>query len=87
MGAPDTDTDKRDEPAAFALMAAVAAAMLVANSPLGANYQQLLAFDLTLGLAPLALTKSELAPCARCFPAHGYRLHHEPVSESAGLSR
>jgi NhaA family Na+:H+ antiporter len=60
MGAPDNDANKRDKLAAFALMAAVAVAMLVANSPLGANYQQLLAFDLTLGLAPLALTKSVL---------------------------
>jgi NhaA family Na+:H+ antiporter len=60
MGAPGTDTNKSDKPAAFALMAAVAAAMLVANSSLGANYQQLLSFDLSLGLAPLALTKSVL---------------------------
>jgi NhaA family Na+:H+ antiporter len=35
-------------------------AMILANSPLGPAYQQLLAHDLTLGIAPLALTKSVL---------------------------
>ena len=34
--------------------------MIMANSPLGPAYQQLLAHDLTLGIAPLALTKSVL---------------------------
>jgi Na+:H+ antiporter, NhaA family len=53
-------TNKSDTPAAIALMIAVALAMLVANSRLGPGYQQLLAHDLTIGLAPLALTKSVL---------------------------
>src|SRR5262245_17814113 len=58
MGAPDTN--KRDTTAAFALMGAVVAAMLVANSPLGDHYQQLLLRPLTVGMAPLALTKTVL---------------------------
>src|SRR6187397_1663425 len=53
-------TDKSDTPAALALMVAVVLAMILANSPLGPAYQQLLAHDLMLGIAPLALTKSVL---------------------------
>jgi NhaA family Na+:H+ antiporter len=56
MGAPN----KNDTPAALALMLAVVLAMLVANSPLGAGYQQLLAHHLALGIEPLALTKTVL---------------------------
>ena len=52
--------NKSDTPAAVALMLAVVLAMLVANSPLGPGYQRLLALDLTLGIVPLALTKSVL---------------------------
>ena len=59
MAAP-VDTNKRDTFAAFALMVAVGAAMLIANSPLGANYTELLLRDLTIGIAPLALTKNVL---------------------------
>ncbi|HET9474045.1 MAG TPA: Na+/H+ antiporter NhaA [Steroidobacteraceae bacterium] len=53
-------TGSRDTPAAFALMAAVAVAMLVANSPLGANYVELLLRPVMVGVAPLALTKTVL---------------------------
>ena len=52
--------NKRDTPAAFALLIAVAAALALANSPLGANYSELLLRPVTLGLAPLALTKDLL---------------------------
>jgi NhaA family Na+:H+ antiporter len=41
-------------------MLAVVAAMLLANSPLGPAYQAWLAHELTIGIAPLALTKSVL---------------------------
>jgi len=50
----------RDTPAAFALMAAVTAAMLIANSPLGPNYAELLLRPVTIGIVPLALTKNVL---------------------------
>ena len=53
-------TNKNDTRAALALMVAVVLAMLLANSPLGPAYQALLAHDLMLGIAPLALTKSVL---------------------------
>jgi Na+:H+ antiporter, NhaA family len=53
-------TASRDTPAAFALMAAVAAAMLVANSSLSTNYVELLLRPVTVGIAPLALTKTVL---------------------------
>ena len=53
-------TNKQDTTAAIALMIAVALAMLLANSPLGAGYRDLLAHDLTIGIAPLALTKNVL---------------------------
>jgi NhaA family Na+:H+ antiporter len=53
-------TNKSDIPAALALMVAVVLAMILANSPLGAGYRQVLAHHLTLGVAPLALTKSVL---------------------------
>jgi NhaA family Na+:H+ antiporter len=52
--------NKSDTPAALALMLAVALAMLLANSPLGPAYRELLAYDLKLGLGPLALTKTVL---------------------------
>jgi Na+:H+ antiporter, NhaA family len=54
------DTNKRDTFAAFALMVAVAAALALANSPLGDNYAELLLRPVTLGIAPLALTKTVL---------------------------
>jgi Na+:H+ antiporter, NhaA family len=41
-------------------MAAVLLAMLVANSPFGTNYRELLVAKLTVGIAPLALTKTVL---------------------------
>ena len=53
-------SNKSDKPAALALMLAVVLAMVLANSPLGAAYQQLLARDLAIGIAPLTLTKSVL---------------------------
>jgi NhaA family Na+:H+ antiporter len=53
-------SNKRDTLAAYALLAAVALAMLLANSPLGARYQAVLLGSLTLGIAPLALTKDVL---------------------------
>src|ERR1044072_5792701 len=53
-------TDKTDTSAALGLMVAVMLAMVLANSPAGAAYQALLAHDLTLGVAPLALTKTVL---------------------------
>jgi len=53
-------SDKRDRLAAYALLAAVVLAMLLANSPLGARYQAVLLGSLTLGIAPLALTKDVL---------------------------
>jgi NhaA family Na+:H+ antiporter len=59
MAAP-TDTNKRDKLAAFALMGAVLLAMAVANSAAGANYQELLLRPVTIGIAPLALTKDLL---------------------------
>jgi NhaA family Na+:H+ antiporter len=59
MAAP-TDSNKRDKLAAFALMGAVLLAMAVANSAAGANYQELLLRPVTLGIAPLALTKDLL---------------------------
>jgi len=59
MAAP-TDTNKRDRLAAFALMGAVLLAMGIANSAAGANYQELLLRPVTLGIAPLALTKDLL---------------------------
>jgi NhaA family Na+:H+ antiporter len=55
-----TDINKRDKLAALALMAAVLLAMAVANSAVGANYQELLLRPITLGIAPLALTKNLL---------------------------
>ena len=42
-------------------MAAVAAAMLVANSPLSSNYAELLLRPVMVGIAPLALTKTRVA--------------------------
>ena len=57
---PDADLIKRDTFAAFALMAAVVLAMLIANSPLGDGYQELLLKPLSLGIAPLQLTKTVL---------------------------
>jgi NhaA family Na+:H+ antiporter len=54
------DLNKRDRFAAFALMAAVALAMLIANSPLGDAYQRLLLQPVALGIAPLQLTKTVL---------------------------
>jgi len=59
MAAP-TDTLKRDRLAAFALMGAVLLAMAIANSPAGANYQRLLLQPVTIGIAPLVLTKDLL---------------------------
>jgi NhaA family Na+:H+ antiporter len=53
-------TDRNDTLAALGLMVAVVLAMALANSPLGGAYQALLAHDLTLGIAPLALTKTVL---------------------------
>src|ERR1044072_1966516 len=53
-------TNKNDTSAALGLMVAVVLAMVLANSPPGAAYQALLAHDLTLGIAPLALTKTVL---------------------------
>jgi NhaA family Na+:H+ antiporter len=53
-------TNKSDIPAALALMVAVVLAMILANTSLGPAYQQLLAHHLTLGVAPLVLTKSVL---------------------------
>ena len=53
-------TASRDTSAAFALMAAVAAAMLVANSPLSSNYVEFLLRPVMVGVAPLALTKTVL---------------------------
>jgi len=53
-------TNKSDTPAALALIVAVVLAMLLANSALGPAYQALLAHDLAIGIAPLALTKSVL---------------------------
>jgi len=44
----------------LALLGAVAAAMLLANSPLADDYRQLLLHRLTLGVEPLALTKTVL---------------------------
>ena len=55
-----TASQQRDTPAAFALMAAVAVAMLLANSPLSTNYVELLLRPVTVGAAPLALTKTVL---------------------------
>jgi Na+:H+ antiporter, NhaA family len=52
--------NKRDTHAALALMAAVLLAMLIANSPWGDAYRRLLVADLTIGVAPLALTKDVL---------------------------
>jgi Na+:H+ antiporter, NhaA family len=52
--------NNRDTPAAFALLLAVGAALVLANSPLGANYSALLIRPVTLGVAPLALTKDLL---------------------------
>jgi len=52
--------NKNDTTAAIALMVAVVAAMLIANSPLGGGYRDVLAADFTIGVAPLALTKSVL---------------------------
>ncbi len=46
--------------AAFALMAAVLLALLIANSPVGDAYHALLLGDLRLGLPPLTLTKDVL---------------------------
>jgi len=54
------DTSKRDRIAALTLLGAVAAAMLIANSPLADEYRELLLRRLTLGIAPLALTKTVL---------------------------
>jgi NhaA family Na+:H+ antiporter len=59
MTAPAT-SQERDTWAAFALMGGVAAALLIANSPLGAPYQALLLSDLRLGVAPLVLNKDVL---------------------------
>jgi len=53
-------SNKSDTPAALALMLAVVAALALANSPLGPAYQAWLAHDLTVGITPLALTKSVL---------------------------
>jgi len=58
MTAPTNDNN--DTTAAIALMVAVVAAMLIANSPLGGGYRDVLAADFTIGIAPLALTKSVL---------------------------
>ena len=55
-----TASQQRDTPAAFALMAAVAAAMLIANSSLGPNYVEWLLRPVSVGIAPLALTKTVL---------------------------
>ena len=55
-----TDIRKRDRIAALALLGAVAAAMLIANSPLADGYRELLLRRLSLGLPPLALTKTVL---------------------------
>jgi NhaA family Na+:H+ antiporter len=51
---------KRDRFAAFALMGAVALAMLISNSSLGPSYHAALLAPVTLGIAPLALTKDLL---------------------------
>ena len=58
MSAPATH--QRETWAAFALMAAVVLALVIANSPLGAGYHALLAGSLRLGIPPLALTKDVL---------------------------
>ena len=52
--------DKRDTLGAYALMAAVAMALCIANSPLADWYQQFLLRPLTIGIAPLALSKNVL---------------------------
>ena len=57
---PDAALTRRETLAAFALMAAVVLAMLVANSPLGSAYQELLLRPFALGIAPLVLTKTVL---------------------------
>jgi Na+:H+ antiporter, NhaA family len=57
MSAP---AQKRDSWAAFALMAGVALALLLANSPLGEAYHAMLLRSLRIGIAPLALTKDVL---------------------------
>jgi Na+:H+ antiporter, NhaA family len=54
------DTNRRDVLAAFALMGAVALALLIANSPLGTNYHALLLRDVAIGIAPLQLSKNVL---------------------------
>src|SRR6185295_20412315 len=55
-----TDTHERDRIAALALLAAVIVAMILANSPLADEYHELLLRRFTVGLAPLALTKTLL---------------------------
>jgi NhaA family Na+:H+ antiporter len=52
--------NKRDTWAAMALMAAVTVAMLIANSPLGAGYSELLLREFAIGIRPLALEKNVL---------------------------
>jgi len=51
---------QRDVPAALALMGAVVLALLIANSPLGSNYAAALLRDVSIGVAPLKLTKDLL---------------------------
>jgi len=60
MGRMAAGSNQRDTWAAYALLAAVALAMLLANSPLGARYHGALLAGLTIGIAPLALTKDVL---------------------------
>jgi Na+:H+ antiporter, NhaA family len=57
---PAAQARKRDTHGAYALMAAVALAMLIANTSLDGNYQEFLLRPLTIGIAPLALTKNVL---------------------------
>jgi NhaA family Na+:H+ antiporter len=59
MATPE-QTRKRDKQGAYALMASVALALIIANTPLDSSYQEFLLRPLTIGIAPLSLTKNVL---------------------------
>ncbi len=59
MAAP-AHSNKRDTLGAYALMAAVAVALLIANSPLAGGYHEFLLRPVSIGVAPLALSKTVL---------------------------